>query len=150
MENTLQNKEILTQTSTTQIQNTNISIQALLQGISRFPYAQIKKQDIQNDTVAISGIFKLTALLVENKTVEFSGLLKQDGNKLYVIAMAIKDQDVFNKALQDIIHTQTQGVTFNAMYEFINNSIAVYLSPKTEVTICDQVNQLIPIETIQC
>lgn len=150
LENNIQNKGIITHTNTLQTQSTNISIQALLQGISRFPYAQIKKQDITNDTVDISGTFKLTALLVENKTVEFSALLKQDGSRLYVTSITIKDQDVFNQALHDIIHTQTQGITFSAIYEFINNSIAVYLSPKTEITVCDQINQLIPINIIQC
>lgn len=82
--------------------------------------------------------------------MEFDCILKQIGNMLYVTSIKIKDQPLFNQALQNIIKTQTEGITFRAMYQFVNDSIAVYLLPKTELNLCDRINQLIEITTIQC
>ena len=65
-------------------------------------------------------------------------------------SIEIKDQPSFNQALQNIINTQTQGLTFRAMYQFINDSIAVYLIPKTQNNLCDRINQIISINTIAC
>lgn len=150
LEKILQNNILIQQAQDTNTITTNISIEALLPSITRFPYAQIKEQKIEWDTITIQGTLKLTALLVENKTVDFVGTLKQDGSILYVTTMEIKDQPLFNQALENIIKSQTQGLTFRAIYQFINDSIAVYLIPKTQSNLCDRINQIIAINTILC
>jgi hypothetical protein len=150
LEKNMQNNVLIQQAQEANTITTNISIEALLPSISRFPYAQIKEQKIEWDIVTIQGILKLTALLVENKTVDFVSTLKQDGSILYVTSIEVKDQPLFNQALQNIIRTQTQGLTFRAIYQFINDSIAVYLIPKTEQNLCDRINQIVQIQTTLC